>query len=281
MWVMPRDAVHRLRRILFVGPVAPFGGDFLSQLMDRDLLDFVVAGNAVAAIDVLARRVRLFDAIMINSVLPDCDGATLCARLRRLDIHIPVLMLGADDSEFDVVRGLDAGANDYVCAPFRLGELRARLRAQIRAYETSDEAVLPIGPFEFRPGSRVLVRRSNGARVRLTDKEAAVLKFLYRAGAPVSRSTLLHEIWGYNARATTHTVETHIYRLRRKVEPEAGQITLLINEDGGYMLVRDLDRPDVPAPLHATATPGLHPSPGGGEQHRQRVRQQAAMRSAS
>ncbi len=236
---MPRDVVYRLRRILFVGATAPFGGDFLQQMMHRDVLDFEVVGTALAALDLLAKRVRLFDAIMINSALPDCDGATLCARLRRRDIHIPVVMLGVDDNEFDVVRGLDSGANDYVCAPFRIGELRARLRAQIRAYETSEEAILPIGPFEFRPGSRVLVRRSTGVRTRLTDKEAAVLKFLYRSDAPVSRTTLLHEVWGYNARATTHTVETHIYRLRRKVEPLAGQITLLINEDGGYLLARD------------------------------------------
>jgi DNA-binding response OmpR family regulator len=242
MKIMPRDVMHRMRRILFVGSVnqpenSP-DSHILSQLIARDLLDFITVETAVAALDILAKRVRLFDAILISSILPDCDGATLCARLRRRDIHIPVLMLGPDDSEMDVVRGLDAGANDYLCAPFRVAEICARLRAQIRAYETSDEAVLPIGPFEFRPGSRVLVRRSTGVRVRLTDKEAAVLKFLYRSDMPVSRTTLLHEVWGYNARATTHTVETHIYRLRRKVEPLAGKITLLINEDGGYLLAR-------------------------------------------
>ncbi len=273
---MPRDVMHRMRRILFVGSVNQPGVSvdthILSQLIARDLLDFITVETAVAALDILAKRVRLFDAILINSVLPDCDAAMLCARLRRRDIHIPVLILGADDSEMDVVRGLDAGANDYLCAPFRAAEICARLRAQIRAYETSDEAVLPIGPFEFRPGSRVLVRRSTGVRVRLTDKEAAVLKFLYRSDMPVSRTTLLHEVWGYNARATTHTVETHIYRLRRKLEPLAGKITLLINEDGGYLLARHHDLHDlgesarrephiaklpVFRPLHATAQVGF------------------------
>ena len=245
---MPRDVAHRQRRILFVGAVAPFGTDFISQLAERDLLDVEIVPNAVAALEVLAKRVRLFDAIMIATDLPDCDGATLCARMRRRDIYVPVILLNLDDNEYDIVRGLDAGANDVVSAPFRMAELRARMRAQIRAYETSEEAILPIGPFEFRPGSRVLVRRSTGARTKLTDKEAAVLKYLYRSDGPVSRTTLLHEVWGYNARATTHTVETHIYRLRRKIEPEAKQITLLLNEDGGYWLARDQGRPDLPAP---------------------------------
>ncbi len=239
---MPRDVVHRQRRILFVGSTAPFGADFLPGLMDHGLLDFALVDTGVAAIAMIGQRTSMFDAILISTQLADSDGASLCMRLRRRDVHIPILLLGLDDNEFDVIRGLDAGANDYLVAPFRLGEVRARLRAQIRAYETSEEAVLPIGPFEFRPGGRSLLHRTSGERIRLTDKEAAVLKFLYRADAPVSRTTLLHEVWGYNARATTHTVETHIYRLRRKIEPEEGSITLLINEDGGYWLMRDYHR---------------------------------------
>ena len=246
---MPRDVAHRQRRVLFVGAVSEFGPDFLVQLMDRDLLDFEVVPTGVMALEVLSRRVRLFDAIIVASRLPDTDGASLCARMRRRDIFMPVMLVSLEDNEYDIVRGLDAGANDYVCAPFRMSELRARLRAQIRAYETSEEAVLPIGPFEFRPGSRVLVRRSTGARTKLTDKEASVLKFLYRADGPVSRTMLLHEVWGYHARATTHTVETHIYRLRRKIEPKLGQIQLLLNEDGGYWLARDHGRPDLPAQI--------------------------------
>lgn len=245
---MPRDVMHRQRRILFVGAIAPFGVDFLPGLMDHGVLDFALVDTGVAAIAMIGSRTALFDAILIASKLPDSDGASLCMRLRRRDVHIPILLLGLDDTEFDIIRGLDAGANDFLVAPFRLGEVRARLRAQIRTYETSEEAVLPIGPFEFRPGARSLLHRTSGERIKLTDKEAAVLKFLYRAEGPVSRTTLLHEVWGYNARATTHTVETHIYRLRRKIEPEEGNITLLINEDGGYWLMRDTARSGVPMP---------------------------------
>ena len=106
---MPRDVVHRQRRILFVGAIAPFGANFLSQLMDRDLLDFEVVPTGLAALDVLSKRVRLFDAIMVCSRLPDGDGADLCARMRRRDIFTPVMIIAQEDSEYDVVRGLDCG----------------------------------------------------------------------------------------------------------------------------------------------------------------------------
>jgi DNA-binding response OmpR family regulator len=124
--------------------------------------------------------------------------------------------------------------------PFRLAELTARLRAQIRAHETSEDAVLVIGPYHFRPGSRSLHDPLENRRIRLTDKEAAVLKYLYRSGGkPVGRQTLLREVWGYAKGASTHTVETHIYRLRRKIEPEATSVRILVNEDGGYRLCQN------------------------------------------
>ena len=138
------------------------------------------------------------------------------------------------------MRGLDAGANDYIVKPFRLAELIARLRAQMRVFETSEDAVLVIGPYHFRPGSRSLTEPTTNRRVRLTEKEAAVLKHLYRAGStPVPRQTLLREVWGYANGASTHTVETHIYRLRRKIEPDEGVARILVNEDGGYRLGYD------------------------------------------
>jgi DNA-binding response OmpR family regulator len=100
--------------------------------------------------------------------------------------------------------------------------------------------VLIIGPYHFRPGARTLTEPTSNQRVRLTEKEAGVLKHLYRAGAtPVSRQTLLREVWGYSTGASTHTVETHIYRLRRKIEPDIANARILVNEDGGYRLGHD------------------------------------------
>jgi len=199
--------------------------------------------EADSAADALAKtqgRAVRFDAVILDLALPDGDGCELCARLRRNGLRMPIIMLTGKTAEEDVVRGLDAGANDYVMKPFRLAELTARLRAQIRGHETSEDAVLMIGPYHFRPGTRMLHDPLENRRIRLTDKEAAVLKFLYRSGTkPVSRQTLLREVWGYAKGASTHTVETHIYRLRRKIEPAQHSMRILVNEDGGYRLAQN------------------------------------------
>lgn len=193
------------------------------------------SGFALAVAQANSQTLRL-DAILICVDLPDGCGIELCARLRDRGVNSPILMLSNTPNEATVVRGLDAGANDFLHITQRPAEMRARLRAQIRAFEISDDAVLEIGEFQFRPARRLLEHRRTSERVRLTEKEAAVLKFLYRADAPVTRNTLLHEVWGYSAGATTHTVETHIYRLRRKIEPDSTQIGVLVNEGGGYRL---------------------------------------------
>ena len=178
-----------------------------------------------------------FDAVILDVGLPDGDGRDLCALLRRQGLRMPIIMLTGSDDEADVVRGLDAGANDYIAKPFRLAELLARLRAQLRIFENSEDAVFTIGPYTFRPSAKLLHEPVKNRRIRLTEKEAAILKFLYRAGTrPVARQVLLNEVWGYNAAVTTHTLETHIYRLRQKIEPDPSNARLLVTEGGGYRL---------------------------------------------
>ena len=176
-----------------------------------------------------------FDLILLDLVLPDGDGRDLCAGLRGQGIRVPVILLTGLHDEDAVVRGLDAGANDFVTKPFRVPELLARIRAQMRVHDISEDAELAIGEFRFRPGDRLLIE-PDGTRVRLTGKEAAVLKYLYRASARVTRPELLQHVWGYKANATTHTVETHIYRLRQKLESDPTRMRLLLNEEGGYRL---------------------------------------------
>ena len=150
---------------------------------------------------------------------------------------MPIIMLTGSNAENDVVRGLDSGANDYISKPFRLAELLARLRAQLRSFESSEDAVFAIGPYMFRPAGKLLQDAARGRRIRLTEKEAAILKFLYRSGTQaIARQVLLNEVWGYNASVTTHTLETHIYRLRQKIEPDPANARLLITEGGGYRL---------------------------------------------
>ena len=185
----------------------------------------------------IRRHEQRFDALILDVGLPDGDGRDLCAELRRRGLRMPIIMLTGSDDETDVVRGLEAGANDYIAKPFRLNELLARLRAQLRIFENSEDAVFTIGPYTFRPSAKLLQEPQRNRRIRLTEKEAAILKFLYRAGTkPVARQVLLNEVWGYNAAVTTHTLETHIYRLRQKIEPDPTNARLLVTEGGGYRL---------------------------------------------
>jgi DNA-binding response OmpR family regulator len=178
-----------------------------------------------------------FDAVLLDVGLPDGNGFDFCARLRQLGHNMPIIMLTGWDTEDDIVRGLDSGASDYIAKPFRSGELLARLRAQLRMFESSEDAVFDIGPYTFRPSAKLLVDATRNKRIRLTAKEVAILKFLYRAGPrAVERQMLLNEVWGYNAAVTTHTLETHIYRLRQKIEVLPGAPSLLITEARGYRL---------------------------------------------
>jgi len=183
----------------------------------------------------MAREVRA-DLILLDVDLPDMDGREACRLLRKGGVSTPIIMLTGQTSDSDTVLGLESGANDYVTKPFRFAVLLARIRAHLRSHEQSEDAVFRIGPYEFRPAAKILVD-DKAKKVRLTEKETSILKYLYRAGAKaVSREELLTEVWGYNAGVTTHTLETHIYRLRQKIEPEPGQARLLLTDAGGYRL---------------------------------------------
>ncbi|MEN2977273.1 response regulator transcription factor [Tistrella bauzanensis] len=178
------------------------------------------------------------DLVILDIGLPDLDGREVCRLMRRAGLKAPVVMLTGADTEADTILGLDAGANDYVTKPFRFAVLLARVRAHLRQHEQSDDAVFAIGPYQFRPAAKMLVTEDGRRKLRLTDKETQILKFLYRAGdKPVTRERLLDEVWGYNAGVATHTLETHIYRLRQKIEPDPGNARLLVTEPGGYRLM--------------------------------------------
>ena len=209
------------------------------QFALHEEFEITVAQTAAAALDLVAQAE--FDLILLDVGLPDQDGRETCKILRRQKVSAPIIMLTGAATEADTILGLDAGANDYVTKPFRFGVLLARIRAHLRQFETSDAAILHFGPYEFRPSVKQLTTQA-GDKIRLTEKEANILKFLYRADAEtVSRETLLHEIWGYNAQITTHTLETHIYRLRQKIESDPSNAKLLVTEEGGYRLVTEAE----------------------------------------
>jgi len=225
------------RPILIVDDDMALRQTLVEQLqVDREFLA-AEAGTMAAAQSMISKDGARYDALILDVSLPDGDGRDLCAQLRKQGQRMPIIMLTGSDDEADVVRGLDSGANDYIAKPFRLAELLARLRAQLRIFENSEDAVFTIGPYMFRPSAKLLEEVGRKRRIRLTEKEAAILKFLYRSGTrPVARQILLNEVWGYNAAVTTHTLETHIYRLRQKIEPDPGNARLLVTEAGGYRL---------------------------------------------
>lgn len=179
-----------------------------------------------------------YDLILLDVGLPDMDGRDVCRLIRRHGVKSPIIMLTAQDGDADTILGLDAGANDYVTKPFKIAVLLARMRAHLRQHEQSDDAVFSIGPYSFRPSAKLLVDEARNRKIRLTEKETAILKYLYRTGGRmVKRETLLNEVWGYNAGVTTHTLETHVYRLRQKIETDPSNARILVTDPGGYRLV--------------------------------------------
>jgi len=183
----------------------------------------------------VAKEIRP-DLVLLDVDLPDIDGREACRLMRKSGVTCPVIMLTAAATDSDTILGLDAGANDYVTKPFKFAVLLARIRAQLRSHEQSEDAVFRVGGFEFRPAQKMLVDEKT-RKIRLTEKETAILKYLYRAGGKaVPREELLTEVWGYNAGVTTHTLETHVYRLRQKIESDPTSARLLITEAGGYRL---------------------------------------------
>ena len=224
------------RRILIIDDDTALRSSLAEQLQLHE--EFATRGAATASEALELVKAHYFDAILLDVGLPDMDGRELCRLMRRGGVRAPVLMLTAADGEADAILGLDSGANDYITKPFRLNLLLARLRAQLRQHELSEDAVFTIGPYSFRPGAKLLVDDAQRKKVRLTEKETAILKYLYRAGHRIiGRDVLLNEVWGYNSGVTTHTLETHVYRLRQKIERDPAKAEILVTEPGGYRLV--------------------------------------------
>lgn len=225
------------QKILLVEDDTTLSEALLEQLSLHDEFLLSHAETGSAALDEVA-LVR-FDLVLLDVGLPDIDGREICKLMRKQGVGAPILMLTGADSEADTILGLDAGANDYITKPFRFGILLARMRAHLRSHENSEAATLAIGTYRFRPAMKVLEDEGAGTKIRLTEKETNILKFLYRAdNAPVPRETLLEEVWGYNAQVSTHTLETHIYRLRQKIEQDPSAADLLLTVEGGYCLKR-------------------------------------------
>ena len=225
----------QMKRILLVDDDEDLREALGEQLLMTEDFDVFEAGNGSDAMEEV--KSELYDLIVLDVGLPDTDGRELCRLMRKQGVKCPVLMLTGHDGDLDTILGLDAGANDYVTKPFKFPVLLARMRAQLRQHEQSEYANFTLGPYTFKPAMKMLITEDE-RKIRLTEKETNILKFLYRStDGVVPRDILLHEVWGYNAGVTTHTLETHIYRLRQKIEPDPSNVRLLVTESGGYRLM--------------------------------------------
>ena len=223
------------RKILIVDDDIDLRDALVEQLSLHE--EFEASAVDTGAKGAHAAKANSPDLVLMDVGLPDTDGREVVRSLRKGGFKAPIIMLTGHDTDSDTILGLESGANDYITKPFRFAVLLARIRAQLRQHEASEDAIFTIGPYTFRPSSKLLLS-PKGNKVRLTEKETSILRYLYRAGQrPVSRETLLQEVWGYNSGVTTHTLETHIYRLRQKIEKDAAAPAILVTEAGGYKLV--------------------------------------------
>ena len=227
--------MSNVRTILLVDDDDELREQLHEQLNLYDEFDVQTAATAAQGIE--KAKAGQIDLVVLDVQLPDMDGREACKMLRKGGFRSPVIMLTGNTSDADMILGLDSGANDYVTKPFKFAVLLARIRAQLRQHDHSEDAVFNIGSYSFKPASKLLITEQ-GTKVRLTEKETSILKYLYRAGEKVvTRDVLLAEVWGYNSGVTTHTLETHIYRLRQKIEKDPSNAELLVTETGGYKLV--------------------------------------------
>lgn len=222
------------KTVLIIDDDADLREALAEQFALEDGFGVITAANAGEGME----RVRQDnpDIVIFDVGLPDMDGRDACAALREEGESVPIILLTAQSGDEDHVKGLQSGASDFLAKPIAFRVLLERVRTQLRRYESSEDAVLNIGPYVFTPGMKQLVNQ-DGKRIRLTEKETSILKYLYRAGGqPVAREELLDRVWGYHREANTHTLETHIYRLRQKIEPDPGKTRLLVTDTGGYRL---------------------------------------------
>lgn len=227
--------MHIKRKILVTDHDADLRTTLAAQIALHTEFEVSQASNASEAINHIKESPP--DLVIMDVGLLDMQGRDVIQLIRREGYGGAIIILSADSAKVEAAIGLDSGVNDYVSKPFRFAVLLARVRSHLRIYDASDGAVLKIGEYSFNPSSKQLTRLA-GASLRLTEKEAAILKFLYRANATiVTREVLLRELWGYNSSVTTHTLETHIYRLRQKIERDPANAQILLTDGGGYKLV--------------------------------------------
>ena len=223
-----------LKKILLIESDPDLREALCEQLHCTDQFEVFSSGNDTETLQKL--RVQSYDMIVVDLHPLNNDSLEACRVTYAQNVKCPILLLTERDEISSTVFGQDARASDYIIKPFKFSILLARMNIQLRMYEKSYDSAFTLGPYTFHPAMKILKTHDNN-EIQLTEKETDILKFLYHTVEDVvPRNILLHEVWGYNNSVTTHTLETHIYRLRQKIERNPGAAELLVTETGGYRL---------------------------------------------
>ena len=223
-----------LKKILLIESDPDLREALCEQLHCTDQFEVFSSGNDTETLQKL--RVQSYDMIVMDLHPLNNDSLEACRVTYAQNVKCPILLLTERDEISSTVFGQDARASDYIIKPFKFPILLARINIQLQKYERSNDSVFTLGPYTFHPAIKILKTHDNN-EIQLTEKETDILKFLYHTVEDVvPRDILLHEVWGYNNSVTTHTLETHIYRLRQKIERNPSVAELLVTESGGYRL---------------------------------------------
>ena len=204
------------------------------QFEEVDEFIVIEAENGRTAMEI-AQESEIHVAVL-DVGLPDLDGRTLCRSMRRNGMAFPIIMATAYKTDSEKITGLEAGASDYVTKPYVFSILLARVRAQVNQRRLHENAELTIGPYRFSPMLGTLTR-ARGEHIKLTDMESRILRRIYLGGDnAVSRETLLKDVLGYKQNVSTNTIQTHIHRLRQKIEADPANCTILVTDGAGYKI---------------------------------------------
>ncbi len=237
--MMDAESLLFSKRILMIDDDHHLRSVLSSQLRNEGVEFLAEATKASEAID----KVNKFqpDLVLLDIELPDGNGFDVCQRLRAHGFEKPIIMLTSKQDETDIIKVLNKGANDYIAKPMRFGELLARVRAQLVQNQASADVKFTTQNLEFQPASKTLTSLETNRIIPLTQKETLILKKLFWIWPEsISKESLLTEVWGYQNVLATHTLETHIYRLRQKVF-RLTEAPLVEKTQDGYRLIKNTE----------------------------------------
>ena len=220
-----------LSRILIVENNSLFSASLCQQLA-ADGFKNVTEVGLLANLDDMVRDVNP-DLVLLNIQMPDGNSVDFCRKLRSDGFFKSIIMLVPKGAEDGITLGLEAGANSYVVKPVRMVELIALIRSQLFQPRVFDDMQFEIGNLSFVPANKMLCDIGSDSVQTLTEKETTILKFLYQAfPSDISKAHILSEVWGFQNTVSTHTLETHIYRLRQKISLLTDKQLVLTTENG-------------------------------------------------